>query len=120
MRKTILLLLIVLVAGAVAMAANQYGVADKRQVTFHDPVRIGDTLLPAGEYTVVHQMQGDEHIMVFTGKKKLGARVKCTLAPLTAPAPRTEFGYSVNAAKEHVLTRMVFQGDRAEHRFLGN
>ncbi len=117
MRKTIFLLAIVVVAGAVALAANQFGVADKRQVTFHDPVRIGETLLPAGDYTVVHQMQGDQHIMVFTGRKKLEARIKCTLAPLAAPAPRTEFGYTLNAAKEHVLTRMVFQGDRAEHQF---
>ncbi len=116
MRKIIFLLAIVVVVGAVALAANQYGVADKRQVTFHDPVRIGATLLPAGEYTVVHQMQGDEHIMVFTGKHAQ-AKVKCMLTPLSAPAPRTESEFKVNTANQQELVRMVFKGDRAEHRF---
>jgi hypothetical protein len=121
MRKTVLGVgIILLVISAAAMAANQYGIADKRQVTFYSTVRVGDTLLPAGDYEVVHQMQGDEHIMVFTktgGGKKAEARVKCTLTPLSAPAVKTEVEYKVTSAKEQVLTRMVFRGDRAEHRF---
>ncbi len=117
MRKTGLWILIaILMLGAAAMAANQYGIADKRDVTFYQTVKVGDTLLPAGEYTVAHEMQGDTHIMVFKGKKA-EAKVKCTLTPLSAPAARTESEYKVNAANEQVLIRMVFRGDRAEHRF---
>ncbi|MBZ5566944.1 MAG: hypothetical protein LAN64_03745 [Acidobacteriia bacterium] len=120
MRKTALWVgIVILIIGAAAMAANQYGIADKRQVTFYNAVRVGDTLLPAGDYVVSHQMQGDEHIMVFTktGKKVVEARVKCTLTPLSAPAVKTQIEYKMTAANEQVLTRMVFQGDRAEHRF---
>ncbi len=117
MRKTgVGILIAVFILGAVAVAANQYGIADKREITFFKNVKVGDTLLPAGNYTVVHQMQGTDHIMVFTGKKA-EAKVKCTLTPLTAPALRTETEYKVNASDEQVLVRMVFRGDRAEHRF---
>lgn len=120
MRKTVLLIAItVLILGIAAMAANQFGIAEKRAVTFYDTVRVGDTLLPAGDYVVTHQMQGDEHIMVFTkqGRKPAEARVKCTLKPLSAPVAQSQVEYRLNAAKELVIARMVFKGDRAEHIF---
>lgn len=121
MQKTGLRVAIVLlILTAVALAANQLGIADKRQVTFYDPVRVGETMLPAGEYTVIHQMQGTDHVMVFTqmGKKKAAeAKVKCTMVPLDKPAVNTEFGFKTNAANERLLTRMVFKGDRAVHQF---
>jgi hypothetical protein len=120
MRKTVFLIAIaVLVLGTAAVAANQLGIADKRDVTFYDSVRVGDTLLPAGDYVVTHQMQGDEHIMVFTrqGRKPAEARLKCTLKPLSTPATQSQVEYRLNAAKEHVIARMVFKGDRAEHIF---
>jgi hypothetical protein len=120
MRKTVFLIAIaVLILGTAAVAANQLGIADKRDVTFYDSVRVGDTLLPAGDYVVAHQMRGDEHIMVFTrqGRKPAEARVKCTLKPLSTPAAQSKVEYKVNAAKELVLARMVFKGDRAEHIF---
>ena len=120
MRKTVFLIAIaVLILSTAAMAANQFGIAEKRDVTFYDSVRVGDTLLPAGDYVVTHQMRGDEHIMVFTklGRKPAEARLKCTLKPLSAPAAQSQVEYKVNAAKEHVLARMVFKGDRAEHIF---
>jgi hypothetical protein len=120
MRKTAVLVAIaVLILGTAAMAANQFGIAEKRAVTFYDTVRVGDTLLPPGDYVVTHQMRGDEHIMVFTkqGRKPVEARVKCTLKPLSAPAAQTQVEYKLNAAREQVLARMVFKGDRAEHIF---
>jgi hypothetical protein len=121
MRKTGLWIAIVLlILTTAAVAANQFGVADKRQVTFYDPVRIGETLLPAGDYTVLHQMQGTDHVMVFTqfGKKKPAeAKIKCTLVPLDKPADNSELGFKTNAANEKLLTRMVFRGDRAAHQF---
>lgn len=120
MRKTAFLIAIaVLILGTAAMAANQFGIADTRPVTFYDTVRVGDTLLPAGDYVVTHQMRGDEHIMVFTkqGRKPVEARLKCTLKPLSAPAAQSQVEYRLNAAKELVIARMVFKGDRAEHIF---
>jgi hypothetical protein len=43
--------------------------------------------------------------------------LKCTLRPLSAPATQSQVEYKLNAAKEHVIARMVFKGDRAEHIF---
>jgi hypothetical protein len=120
MRKTVFLIAIaILILGAAAVAANQLGIAEKRAVTFYDPVRVGDTLLPAGDYVVTHQMRGDEHIVVFAkqGRNPVEARLKCTLKPLSAPAAQSQVGYKLNAAKELVIARMVFKGDRAEHIF---
>jgi hypothetical protein len=120
MRKMAFLIAItVLVLGAAAVAGNQLGIADTRSVTFYDSVRMGETLLPAGDYIVTHQMKGDEHIMLFkkTGRKPISASVKCTLKSLSAPAPQSQVEYKLNAANEHVITRMVFKGDRAEHNF---
>jgi hypothetical protein len=120
MRKMAFLIAIaVLILGTAAVAANKLGIEEKRALTFYDTVRVGDTLLPAGDYVVTHQMRGDEHIMVFTkqGRKPVEARLKCTLKPLSAPAAQSQVEYKINAAKELVIARMVFKGDRAEHIF---
>lgn len=120
MRKTAFLIAItVFILGAAAMAGNQFGIADTRPVTFYDSVRVGDTLLPAGDYVVSHQMKGEEHIMLFKkqGRKAVRASLKCTLKTLSEPAPQSQVEYRLNAAQEHVITRMVFKGDRAEHIF---
>jgi hypothetical protein len=100
--------------------ANQFGVADTRQISFDKPMRVGDVLLPSGQYQVLHTMQGDTHIMVFkqmNAKKPAEASVKCQLVPLKEKAERTEKIYIVNAANERVLQTLVFRGDLAAHVF---
>lgn len=115
------LALCVLVFGIVASAApNQFGIANSRNITFENPVRVGDTLLPSGDYKVLHTMDGDNHIMVFEQqrtKKPAEAKVKCTLVPLTAKAKRTERLFTVNTASERVLRELIFEGDTAKHVF---
>ncbi len=116
-----LLVITVLVLSARVLAgSNRYGVADRRQVTFYNPVRVGDALLPPGTYEVVHQMQGEDHIMVFRklpAKAGVGNRVSCKLVPAPAPIRQTQVGLALNSANEYVLKRLAFQGDRAEHHF---
>jgi hypothetical protein len=98
---------------------NQFGVADTRQIRFDNPTWVGDTLLPSGNYQVLHTMQGDTHIMVFEqkGKKSAEVRVKCTLVPLQAKALQTETMYILNDKNERVLQALTFQGDSARHQF---
>ncbi len=99
---------------------NQYGVADSRQVTFDNPMRVGDVLLPSGEYQVLHTMEGETHVMVFKQqrtKKPFEAKVKCQLVPLAEKADQTAKTYIVNAANERVLQTLVFRGDTAKHVF---
>ncbi|HZQ70860.1 MAG TPA: hypothetical protein VFA68_20200 [Terriglobales bacterium] len=107
---------------AVALQAgqNKFGVSDSRSVIFESPMRVGEVLLPKGEYKVLHTMDGDNHIMVFTqqrGKNPVEVKIKCTLVPLTAKAPATEKYYVLNASNERVLRELVFRGDTAKHVF---
>ena len=111
------LLLCVLTAMAVAKE-NKVGVHDVNQVVFDTPVRIGTSLLPAGQYVVRHTMEGQEHVMVFQREHTQDqVKVKCTLVPLAKKAERNQSSFQVNAANEKVLVELQFQGDTAKHVF---
>ena len=84
---------IVVLGCAVAVAGTDpmQGVALKQTINLTMPTVVGGTLLPQGEYKVNHEMQGTEHIMIFTkvgGKAE--AKAKCNLVPLNAKAKTTE------------------------------
>jgi hypothetical protein len=99
---------------------NKFGVADSRRITFYEPMRVGDMLLPSGDYQVLHTMDGNNHIMVFkqlNSKRPAEARVQCQLVPLPKKADRTETGYVLNASNERVLHTLIFKGDSAQHVF---
>jgi|SRR5579862_7667283 len=103
-----------------AVAKNQFGVADNRTIQITAPTRVGDVLLPEGMYKVEHTMQAQDHIMVFrqlNTKKPAEARVKCQLVPLTSKATRDEQAFLINAANERVLHTLTFKGDSAQHVF---
>jgi hypothetical protein len=99
---------------------NQFGVADEHKLTFSDPIKVGDSVLPKGDYTVQHTMEGETHIMVFTQlrtKEPATARVKCQIVPLESKAPSTQVIYTHDASDKHVLQEMVFAGEKAKHVF---
>ncbi|MGB7586118.1 MAG: hypothetical protein WBM11_14840 [Terriglobales bacterium] len=113
-------LCVLTLAGLSSAGQNKFGVADSRHLTLTSPTRVGDTLLPAGEYQVLHSMEGTNHIMLFKQlnvSKPVQTRVKCNLVPLDKRAERTETNYMLNAANERVLRSLVFEGDSAEHVF---
>jgi hypothetical protein len=117
---TLFLVVILSVTGLLMAKTNKYGVSDLRKVSFSDVTRVGDALLPAGDYEVRHIMEGENHIMVFTqlGKRKPAeARVKCNLVPLKEKLQQSQMIYQVNAANEKVLQVLRFGGDSAEHVF---
>jgi phage terminase large subunit GpA-like protein len=113
-----LALVFMLVSSATAEDKN-LGIRDVSRVTFVAPMRVGTTLMPAGDYLVRHTMEGQEHIMVFQPVRGKGpeVKVKCTLVQLAQRAERTETIYSLNAANERVLQELVFRGDMAKHVF---
>lgn len=120
--KTTVLCIAVLVTFAALLSAgtNKYGVSDVRTLNLTAPTRVGDVLLPEGQYQVRHVMEADNHIIVFkpiTSGKAAEARVKCTLVPLKEKANRNAVMYVLNEAKERVLQTLVFSGDKAEHVF---
>jgi hypothetical protein len=100
--------------------ANKYGVADVRKVTLSATTRVGDVVLPQGDYEVRHIMEAENHVMVF---KQLGtskpaeARVKCNLVPQKQKIDATQLIYQSNGANERVLRTLRFKGDLAEHVF---
>jgi hypothetical protein len=104
-------------AALVQATDNPLGIANKQTITFGSPTVVGGTLLPAGEYQVLHQMNGTEHIMVFKGiaGTKGEAKAKCNLVPLAVKATKTEQRYTENAKNEHVLQEMTFRGDTSKH-----
>jgi hypothetical protein len=107
------------ISGVLLAKTNKYGVADERKVTLTAPTRVGDVLLPQGQYEVRHLMEADNHIMVFkqVGGKSAEARVKCSLTPLKQKVDRDQVVYTVNGANERVLQTLRFSGDSAEHGF---
>jgi hypothetical protein len=116
-----ILALIVLSTSLVAVAApNKYGVADTRKISFSEPIKVGDVVLPKGEYKVQHTMEGENHIMVFTpvaGREVATARVKCQLVPLQEKAPQSLVLYGHDQKDVHVLQELIFRGDTAKHVF---
>jgi hypothetical protein len=101
-------------------ATNKYGVADVRKLTLTAPTRVGDVLLPQGNYEVRHVMEAENHMMVFQqlgASKPAQARVKCNLVALKEKADQTQVIYESNGANERVLRTLRFKGDLAEHVF---
>ena len=97
-----------------------FPVADSYDITFDQPVRVGEVLLPSGNYRVRHTMEGNTHIMVFALKKlthPVSTRVKCSLVPLPKKAVQTEATYILNSNNEYVLHELIFKGDTAKHVF---
>ena len=116
---TLFIAVVLCVSGVLLAKTNKYGVADERKVTLTASTRVGDVLLPQGQYEVRHVMEADNHIMVFKqiGGKSAEARVKCNLVPLKQKADRDQVVYTLNAANERVLQTLRFSGDSAEHVF---
>ncbi len=110
-------ILLVCTAALVQATDNSLGIATKQTIVFNAPTVVGGTLLPAGQYQVLHQMQGNEHIMLFKGiaGTKGEATAKCTLVPLPEKAKQTQQAYTENAQNQHVLQEMTFRGDSAKH-----
>ncbi len=101
-----------------AAKENKLGIRDSRRVSFDQPVRVGDAVIPAGDYIVRHTMEADEHIMIFRKEHaKDQIRVKCTLVALSHKADQDQASYQTNDKNERVLTELVFGGDTSKHVF---
>jgi hypothetical protein len=116
MIAAILAVVAVFACAALLAKDNPMGIADKQNITFTAPTLVGGTLLPAGDYTVIHQMNGPTHVMIFKQVHgKLEAKANCNLVPLKAKAEQSTQRYTVNAKNERVLQEMTFAGDKATH-----
>ncbi len=111
------IILVAVVSLAVAVVAQQdRGVGKVRTITLIEKVRVGDALLPAGDYRVKHEMTGTDHILVFTAENnpKIAVQVSCKMVQLPKKADRSEQEFVVKG-RERVLTALIFKGDTFRH-----
>ena len=107
-----------LVLTAITFASeNKLGIHSVARVSFASAIRVGATVIPAGDYTVRHTMEGQDHLMMFTrtGKKDV-FKVKCTLVALERKASQDQQTVEVSG-NERVLRELIFAGDSAKHVF---
>jgi hypothetical protein len=116
MKKFAAVAIIMLFVLGVAFAADQsFGAGKTRTITFNNDVKVGDKVLAAGDYKVLHLMEGDQHTLVFkTTSNVEKARVKCNMVDLGKKAEDTQSEYkTVN--NERILTGLIFRGDTFKH-----
>ena len=112
------LLAVVTIFACTALLATDkpLGIAQQRNITFNAPIVVGGTLLPAGNYVVTHEMNGQTHVMIFKQIKGMAeAKVNCNLVALKVKASQDTQRYTTNAKNERVLQEMTFAGDKATH-----
>ncbi len=117
-RKIAIVLAIVCVVGLAAWADDAMVAWKSKDLKLDETVRVGSVVLPAGEYKVSHEMQGDQHILVmaFNGQEKQTFRLPCMMQRLAKPATQTEQHYRYEG-KEKILVGLMFKGDTVFHAF---
>ena len=118
MKKIAAVAIIMLFVLGVAFAADAtFGVGKTRYITFNSDVKVGDKVLPAGEYKVLHMMEGTDHTLVFKSTdNKEKVRVKCNMVQLDKKSDQT-FSELKTVGSERILTALVFRGDNFKHAF---
>ena len=109
------LMLLTIASTAMAADAMNFDVGKSWTITLPDPIRVGATLLPAGDYKVQHLKDADQHFLAFKLGKKEVARVGCTMEQLPTKADTTSVTEDRNGAGERVLTGIAFRGDTFRH-----
>ena len=118
MRKIAIVVLGIFLLGLLVSADEPMVTWKSKDLQLNENARVGTTVLPAGKYRVTHEMEGAQHIMVLTlqTRAKTSFRLPCTLQPLAVKARGDEQHFRTEG-KEHVLTALIFGGDRVVHSF---
>ena len=113
----VLLAVITIFACTTALAKNKtLGIDEQHYLVLSAPTLVGGTLLPAGNYNVKHQMNGQTHVMIFKQVNGTAeAKVNCTLVPLKGKADTDTVRFTMNSKNQRVLQEMTFGGDSATH-----
>lgn len=117
-RRLAIVLAIVSLVGLAAWADDAMVSWKSKGLKLDEGARVGSTLLPAGEYKVMHEMQGTQHILVMelAGRDKQTFRLPCAMQPLPKVATQTEQHYRYEG-KEKILVGLMFKGDKVFHAF---
>lgn len=132
LRSVLSLLFGVVVATAsAAFGEDMVHVGKKGEVEFKTPMRIGQSVLPAGHYQFQHEMAADgHHVLVVHSRAMVGgsgphyggkttkepvARIPCDLAPLDGKASSTGIVYKTGTDGVRELTQVRIAGEQAGH-----
>ncbi len=107
----------IMMLACTALVASTKVAAGQNTVNFTAPTLVGGTVLPAGQYSVTHEMNGQTHVMIFkqVGGKKAEAKTNCTLVPLKEKAEQTTVRWATNDKQQRVLQEITFSGDQETH-----
>ena len=114
--RFLLLALIVVVTSSLLCAGADRPVPHKEKtVVFYSDVKVGDKVLPKGEYDVKHIVEGQDNYLVFaSGRKEF--RFKCHLQPAD-PVRGTSLQLRENPDGTRTLVSIMFPGDTNAHVF---
>ena len=98
---------------------QQLKIGKKGQMSFSQPTKVGEVLLPAGSYRFMHRVAGDDHFVQFTqtspGSRDFG-EVKCQIEPLSKKASQTAIT-TMDEAGVQRITRIEVAGENVAHVF---
>lgn len=98
---------------------QQLKVGKTGEISFTQPTKLGEVLLPAGSYRFVHRTAGDDHFVKFTGTKGKGrefGEVKCQIEPLSEKASQTAISTTDEGGTRRI-TRIEVRGENVAHVF---
>ena len=99
--------LVLLLLSLPAMASvNAMGIHDVSHLRLDQPTRIGSVVLPAGDYTIRHSMEGQDHVMTFQhATRKTVFKIKCTLVPLGHKATQDQSSFELGSGRGRILPK---------------
>ena len=126
-----LLVGVLAVTAGAAFGEDMVHVGKKGKFEFRTPMRVGQTLLPAGHYQFWHELTADgDHALVVRGRamvqSSLGqyggktanepeARIRCDVVPLIRKVSSTEIAYKTGSDGVRELTQVRIAGEKSGH-----
>ena len=99
--------------------SQQIKVGKTGTVSFSQPTKVGEVLLPPGSYRFVHRTGGEDHLVQFSPTTHAGhdfKEVKCQLEPLPKKASQTAITTTDEGGSRRI-TRIEVAGENVAHVF---
>ena len=118
MKKYALIALMLVVVSCTLFAAQ----ADRpvphkeRTVTVYSDTKVGDKILPKGEYEVKHVLEGQDNVLVFSNGRG-EYKFKVQLKPSTDKVNGVTLQFKNNPDNTRSLISVQFPGDASAHVF---
>jgi len=98
---------------------QQLKIGKKGEVTFSQPTKVGEVLLPAGSYRFLHRVAGNDHFVQFTqtnSRSRDFGEVRCRIELLPKKVSQTAT-YITTEDGVRRITRIEVAGENVAHIF---